>query len=216
MKQLKGKKYFYPVVITGAVVIALIVLRLLGFRITYTEPNWDALSSWASWASVGASFIAIWFAIQVPKKIAARQDKITLFEKRFDCYMAVQQTLEISNSIKDVTDSNKAQFAFELVISIQHPENYNKNVPLSILSYFRYLERLVMSGQFLFENYDCTDIQSALNEMVKFVLVMYSPVRASPNLTNEEIQQKNNICQICEQFRDKYLLSMENELNLKK
>lgn len=90
MKQFKEKKYFYPVVITGAVVIALVILRLLGFRITYTEPNWNAISSWASWASVGASFIAIWFAIQVPKTIADRQDKIALFDKRFEVFEKIE------------------------------------------------------------------------------------------------------------------------------
>lgn len=39
-----------------------------------------------SFIGIIVSGIAIWFAVQVPKKIADRQDNIALFEKRFNLY----------------------------------------------------------------------------------------------------------------------------------
>lgn len=94
-KVIKGR--WFPLVMAGTSVLAFVlVLFCLGFRITYAsklENSWDAISASADWAgvivaiiSVFASFLAIWFAIQVPKRIADRQDKIVLFEKRLECY----------------------------------------------------------------------------------------------------------------------------------
>lgn len=54
------------------------------FRITYApnlENSWDAISAFAAWAGVLASLIAIWSAIQVPKRIAEGQNRIALFER---------------------------------------------------------------------------------------------------------------------------------------
>lgn len=87
-KFIKGR--WFPLAVTGVCVLALVlVLFCLGFRITYApklENSWDAVSAVAAWVGIFSSFIAIWFAIQVPKKIAEQQNKIALFEKRHDAY----------------------------------------------------------------------------------------------------------------------------------
>lgn len=94
-KFVKGKWFPLTLAAVIAAILALI-LFLFGFRITCSpeqDNNWDAVSACASWigilisaAGVIASFVAIWFAIRVPKKIADRQDKIALFEKRLACF----------------------------------------------------------------------------------------------------------------------------------
>lgn len=92
MKKLVKQKWFPFVVALTLVVAFLGFLYHIGFRITYDrklENSWDAISACAAWAGVGASFVAIWFAIRVPKKIADRQDKIALFEKRYHAYTSV-------------------------------------------------------------------------------------------------------------------------------
>lgn len=82
---------------SGLVFLFLIFLMYqMGFRITYVpdlENSWNAISGTASWVSVIisvlgviASFLAVWSAIQVPKKIAERQIKVDLFEKRYRVY----------------------------------------------------------------------------------------------------------------------------------
>lgn len=91
--------------------LAVFVMAAFGFRITYApelENSWDAISAIAAWASilvsaigVIASFVAIWYAIQVPKKIADRQDKIALFEKRYECFQTFEKCHIAYQAIKD-------------------------------------------------------------------------------------------------------------------
>lgn len=92
---IKGR--WFPLVVAGVCALALVlVLSCLGFRITYApnlENSWDAISGCAAWAAVmvaiastAASFLAVWYAIQVPKEIAKQQDKIALFKQRYRLY----------------------------------------------------------------------------------------------------------------------------------
>ena len=88
---IKGR--WFPLV--GTILILLVVgigMALFGWRITYApelENSWEAISAIATWLGVLASFIAIMVAIQIPKIIAERQDKIVLFEKRFRIYSLI-------------------------------------------------------------------------------------------------------------------------------
>lgn len=54
-----------------------------------------------SLVSVVVSGVAIWFAVQVPKKIADRQDKIALFEKRYECFQVFEKCHMLYALIKD-------------------------------------------------------------------------------------------------------------------
>lgn len=49
--------------------------------------------------SIAISGAAIWFAVQVPKKIANRQDKIALFEKRYCAYSSLLTLQLFSHAI---------------------------------------------------------------------------------------------------------------------
>ena len=96
-------------------VFVIALLALLGFRITYApsaENTWDAISGCAAWAAVVASFIATFYAIRVPKKIADEQNKISLFEKRFDSFTALQRYEAFANQLKETTEINKYKKAF--------------------------------------------------------------------------------------------------------
>lgn len=95
VKFIKGR--WFPLSIAAITILIIAsVLFFFGFRITYApklENSWDAISSVAAWggviaaiASATASFLAVWFAIRVPQKIAEQQNKIALFEKRRAIY----------------------------------------------------------------------------------------------------------------------------------
>ena len=88
MKKYAQKKYMIP--LGGIILIGfVVVMYLMGFRITYApdlENSWDAISAFADWASVFVSGLAIYYAICVPKKIAEDQNRIALFEKRYEVY----------------------------------------------------------------------------------------------------------------------------------
>ena len=78
MKKLLNKKLIIPALLL-VLVFVIVILYWLGFRITYApelENSWEAVSAVAAWAGVVVSFVAICFAVQVPKKIAEQQNKI--------------------------------------------------------------------------------------------------------------------------------------------
>jgi hypothetical protein len=102
------KLVFAEIVIFG-------LLILLGFRITYNpglESSWSAISACAAWVGVIASAGAILVAIQIPKAIAEQQNKIALFEKRFEFYEAVQKCIGYSMLINNTLSSREAQYFF--------------------------------------------------------------------------------------------------------
>lgn len=87
--KLKSKGFLCFVVVLCLGLVFLLLMYQMGFRITYApdlENSWNAISGTASWVSAIASFLAVWSAIQVPKKIAERQIKVDLFEKRYRVY----------------------------------------------------------------------------------------------------------------------------------
>lgn len=110
MKFIKSR--WFPLAVGFSIFILVgFVMALFGWRITYApelENSWDAISAISTVISaivsiigVSASFAAIWYAIQVPKEIADRQDKIALFEKRLTCYEMLETQRLLYFSIKD-------------------------------------------------------------------------------------------------------------------
>lgn len=61
----------------------------------------DWLAVILSFFSVVLSGTAIWFAVQVPKKIADRQDKIALFEKRYHLYYLFMKCVHTIDRISE-------------------------------------------------------------------------------------------------------------------
>lgn len=83
--------------IVGAILIA------CGFKFTYApelENSWGAISAFAAWASVIASSIAIFVAIRIPKQISDQQNKIALFEKRYEAYHQIEMLHEFCSEIE--------------------------------------------------------------------------------------------------------------------
>lgn len=167
-KFVKGK--WFPLVI--AAIIAF-VLFLFGFRITYSpelDNNWDAVSACASWAGVIASFVAIWFAIRVPKKIADRQDKIALFEKRLACFNELGRLRRLFFAVKDKDNVDELKDAF-LAVYCNNSNEFNKN-DLGILIDTVYNQCLQIT--FLFEGVEYEEAGNLGIEFGNFVTDLYS------------------------------------------
>lgn len=106
-KFIKGRWFPLTVVILIVAVVTF-VMALFGWRITYApelENSWDAISAVAAWAGVfvavasaTASFLAVWYAIQVPKEIAEEQNKIALLEKRLDVFKKIEEYIGVMDS----------------------------------------------------------------------------------------------------------------------
>lgn len=66
----------------------------------------EYLSICISLVSVLVSGVAIWFAVQVPQKIANRQDKIALYEKRITAFHAMEELKKFSEYISVPDNQN--------------------------------------------------------------------------------------------------------------
>lgn len=77
-----------------------------------------------SFLSIIVSGIAIYFAIQVPKKIAKEQNKIELFEKRYELFLLIVQCI---------------QYAEDLKLHLKTDENFDIKHVIKELKKFRFL-----------------------------------------------------------------------------
>jgi hypothetical protein len=100
-------------ILAEVVIFGFLILR--GFRITYNpelESSWSAISACAAWAGAIVSMAAIAVAIYIPKTVAEQQNKIALFEKRFEFYETVQKCVGFSILINNTLSCREAQYFF--------------------------------------------------------------------------------------------------------
>lgn len=116
----------------GILLAELLVAMLLfffGFRITYAptlENSWDAISGCAAWASVVVSGLAIYYAIQVPKRIAEEQNRITLYEKRYAVYSKLSDCFTYAYLLKNLNQDGE-NWSFLLGIAFSDVEKVEES-----------------------------------------------------------------------------------------
>lgn len=117
---------WFPLVVAFLIIaFGLVLGYLFGFRITYApelENSWDAISGVADWVSAAATLAAVWAAVQIPKKIAERQDKIALINSR----------LEIADKIEDISISIRV--SYDILNHVQRSQGIDDSF-LLFLSY---------------------------------------------------------------------------------
>lgn len=217
-KFIKGK--WFPIAILSIIVVALLIfLYCIGFRITYNpalENSWDAVSAFAAWAGVIASFISILIAIRVPQKIADRQDKIAIFEKRMECYTTIQCLLVAAEQMKDVQVNKGVQAAFRMYLG--QPENIVDNISVTVFTaQLKQKQAIIVSGEFLFSNYNTELLQEIIDTGVGLIMqtaTHNNMESGNAPLSDRAEQLKTKYCQLCQQYESTYLESMEEELQL--
>ena len=214
-------------------ILALLIIGLIftvgflfGFRITYApelKNDWEAISGVATWAevivaiiSVIASVMAVWYAIQVPQKIAERQDRIALFEKRCECYTIVQSLLVCASQLMDARTNKGVQVAFRT--HMDDPENIQnvQNINTFTLRLKRN-ERIVVSGAFLFSVYNVNALQKIIDTGIELIMAAkITAVNEADNLLSDHASElKQEYIQLCHQYRENgYVVEMEKELKL--
>ncbi len=220
MKEFMKSRWFPLVATIICVAILAAFLFVNGFRITYApelENSWDAISAVASWVGVVVSGLAIYYAVQVPKKIADRQDKIALFEKRFNCYMAVQRITTFAISIKDAKTAAEISNAF--LVSFRYSSNYFDNADFAnVISDFQLLESNIVVGEFLFPQFDTKMIQDLLRDTINFIvhLIRLNDTKSlDEEISDECLVIRDSIYNQAIKFRTTYMLPLEKEINLK-
>ncbi len=179
-------------------------------------------SGWIDWVSVVISligvvlsFVAIIVAARVPIKIAKQQDKIGLFEKRYECYTVIQKILVISEQIKPCTTKMAVVSAFKLWFGDK--KDFAKNE-----SYTEYVivlkseEVKLVAGQFLFPEYNAEMLSEIINEATTLIEAcsVHSTTEKEGPYSREAGISKDRFCALCDQFKEKYVKQIESELQL--
>lgn len=193
-------------------------LYVAGFRIIYApelENSWDAMSAYAAWASVIASFIAILVAIWIPKRIADRQDKIALFEKRYDCYTVIQNLLVCAKQMEDAHTNKGIQTAFR--VHLGQPEKICENESATVFALqLKQKQVIIVSGEFLFPHYNTKLLQEIIDVGVDLIFktaVSTLECGGEP-LSTQAAQVKQKYCQLCKEYENTYIEQMKKELQL--
>ena len=221
LQKLKSKGFLYFVVVLCLGLVFLLLMYQMGFRITYApdlENNWDAISGTASWMcvivsvlGVIASFLAVWYAIQVPKKKAERQIKVDLFEKRYRVYRTLISFDFFSTLVfisKEPGDIEVIFYQSFCNIS-EEPKMYQYK--LFTAKYVQVTETLAES-QFLFSGDIWKGVCKIIDSIKKLVPI------GEKGMSKEEFDKaKQDYLDAMKSCDLKFILSkMEQELNLTK
>ena len=175
----------------------------------------DWVSIGISLAGVVLSFVAIIVAVQVPKKIAKQQDKISLFEKRYECYTVIQKILAIGEQIKSYTTKMAVVSAFKLWFGDKN--DFAKNESFTKYVIILKLEEVkLVSGQFLFPEYDAEMLSEIINEAITLIEAcsVHSTTEKEGPYSKKAGISKDKFCALCDQFKEKYVKQIETELQL--
>lgn len=190
----------------------IIVIQSLG------QKDWfDYIQLVTTMVSVLISIAAIIFAIKVPQKIADRQDRISLFEKRYDCYTTIQKFLVVARQIENEKTKKAIQVAFRMHLG--NAEDITNRINLTtFLVFLKQKESILISGEFLFNKYDAKLLQEILS--VSLNLVRLSSENDSDKLEEilpdreDVIVLKNKYCELCNKFIKDYFPFLEEDLKI--
>lgn len=155
MKEQTSKKLLSVIstifrVISVLAVIAVafeIVLYFIGFRFVYPAEfsnDWNAISAVAAWVSAGGTLVAVWAAVQIPKKIAEQQNKINLLNFRS----------EVRETVIEVSDRIRA-FSNFLIFNINSIEKLKTSDTFAFFDLPQYYnnQRIIDKYKFYFQDY---------------------------------------------------------------
>lgn len=175
MQELIKKRWF--VFILGIIVAVVglllfgLILYYIGYRIVYPEQfetSWDAVSGFAAWAgilvsiaSAVASFMAVWYAIRV----ADQQNRIALFEKRYECFQFFEECFVLyqmlaSNRLEEVINVQCCH-----MLGVEKIENINRYDFHNKLKHFEFL---LHQMAFVFPNIKENDVLELYNSLSSF------------------------------------------------
>lgn len=219
MKELIKKRWFVFLLGILIAAIALLIFGLIlycnGYRIVYPEQfetSWDAVSGFAAWAgilvsiaSAAASFMAVWYAVRV----ADKQNRIALFEKKYELFEIVVNCKMLSNAIKDLKTDLEVQMAFLAALCYSSVDRDkvvdNTYVSVKEIGIFQKLKQV----PFLFEN---TEELDTLTKLISLLASLVSNNKKVPALQNR-IQEFSDYIN-SEEYK-KLVDAMQKELMLK-
>ncbi len=171
-------------------------LKLIAERLTK-----DCYDYLAMFAPLLLSIVAIIVAIVVPKVIANKQDKISIFDKRFKSYDVLQKYIAFSDMLK--SNKNNADYNGMIVVIFFNGDGDNvkkSNALLKILEVSTPLKYI----PFLFKDISEEEVEFVIKTLGAFVGAI---------LQNKDIEFcKNVYIDTVQRFCDKHLENIKEEL----
>lgn len=223
MKKFVKGRWFPPFAVAIAAVIVALVMALFGWKITYApdlENNWNAISAVAAWAGVAMSFVAIMIAIWIPKRIADRQDKIALFEKRYSAYSEILNVLSLAKDFEHFHKCTLYEYFIGVLLTLNYPEPESMT-PNTFIYHLKidYTTSLIKQSAFLFPNIQKDDADELSKEFRHF-FVCLETVPSKQKMNVEKYRKEDasmaDFFKISEFFSNKYLNAMETYLSFKR
>lgn len=185
-------------------------LYFAGFRITYNPDlitDWNAVSGVAAWAGVLASIIAIFYAIRVPKEIADRQEKIELFEKRYEILQSFAKCRIFYSAVIHAQDLPSIQNACCRLLEVEK---------FSDMTEKDFAEK-ANESQYVFNQIPLlfTDVTDDAVARVYDGLWEFLCVVVTENTANEIMEKRKIYLDATYEFNEKYWPSMIEETSIK-
>lgn len=204
-KNLVHKKRFWIAV--GVVVVCALMVWAYkaGWRITYApelETSWECVSAIASLIGAFGTVAAVWSAIRVPKKIAEQQDRISLFEKRYQLFSMLAKWRFLSEQIVTHASNNEDARKF---FSMLYAENNDDRLLSQINLTYRYIINEISQVYFLF------GIKEEMHPTLLSLINTTATILMDRNLEGQKNQLRETLN--CEEI-DEIFSIMQKELTI--
>lgn len=180
----------------------------------------EYLSIVISFISVVVSGFAIWFAVQVPNKIAEEQNRIAIFEKRYSVYREIYRCHTFGFIAQFTENSDEVRKAFltsfekEVLIDVDQTKIHMEtdlSWNLKILMRIQTLLETLRQSEFLFA--DNPWICEYSENVASLITELVAPISMDDK---EFIQAKKKFLDLMnDKMYDKVLDKIEEELQLK-
>jgi len=137
------------------------------------QANWlDYLQVIASIVSIIISALTVVMAVKIPKKIAAKQDKIALFNKRFSSYSILQKYVLFASVIGKFQNSMESKIYMDMFRMIFFDGNIkigeSKNEIVELMNISIPLKHM----PFLFNNISISEIDEMIGTLTDLLLTI--------------------------------------------
>lgn len=168
------------------------------------QPNWfDYLQVISSILSIIISAWAVIMAVKIPKKIAEKQDKISLFDKRFAAYDVFLRYEAFATGIVGIYDIKIYREGFMNMFFLDESSEFEGNKAIyKIVQISTPLQHM----PFLFENITDSEMGVLFSSMMNFVVAI------SKNIDVEE--SKDRLVSNINTFKEKHIKSIIDTLKI--
>lgn len=159
-----------------------------------SQPGWvECLSIVISSISVVVSGIAIWFAIRVPKQIAEQQNKIALFERRYDCFQFFEECFILYKKTIDGAENEKIEKQCCHMLGVCEIKDVTKEI---VEKRTGEIEYVLHQMEFLFEGMCESDVARLYKSLIAYMATIVNQEKTD--------KAKDDYIKVMTEFLKKY------------